>query len=136
MLLFSPTPGQIVDRISILRLKLAAYKENNVSGSAILEEYQQCKLSLAALVGKLTPSDAMKFTELSERLERQNAALWTSEHDEREMAKAFQAKEPSYSELLDFVRLRTKSQKGNETRALLVAEIDRLFNSPIEPKFY
>src|SRR5271157_5361498 len=132
MLLFSPSPGQIADRMHILSLKIFAYQERGTNDSALRLEHSKCVQALDKEVAQLSAEKQMDFERLSTQLEQQNADLWSSEHEERKMAKTLSDTPPSYAELQNFLVLRMKSQRGNENRALLVAAIDQLFDSLIE----
>jgi hypothetical protein len=131
MLLFNPSPGQIVDRLSILELKL-----DHASRQAWFAIQGEIKACQSALETK-TPSveKLAVYQVLSYQLREQNKKQWAFENDVRRAIKHL-SDPPSYEELLDLCTSAKETHLGNEVRAKLVAQIDALFDTVTEGKIY
>jgi hypothetical protein len=133
MLLFSPSPGQIVDRLSILELKIKASTARGFDTQALEVEAQACREALTKRT--LPENQFMEYESLVKRLRVQNQGQWESETALRSLTENLSVP-PAYEELIEYVKTVSARDKGNELRAFLVASIDGLFNEVVERKMY
>jgi len=121
MSLLKPTPGEVLDRLSIVRLKIAAYTRAGKDSKALEQE----AIDLAEYIGEHgTPHE---FSHLFEGLIQNNKRLWELEDQVRRV-------EITKEELC-------YAAKGicllNDDRNRLIREMDKVFGvKPQEEKIY
>ncbi len=118
------SPGELVDKITILEIKLA-----RLSDAGALANVRREHQMLAAERDKALPASA-DLDRLTAELRSANEALWVIEDDirERERARDFGAR---------FVELARAVYRNNDRRAALKREINQLLGSAIiEEKSY
>lgn len=135
MLLFDPSPGQLIDRMTILELKYQAATKAGSDCSALSEEYSRCAGVLQTALQRLSLPERVKFANLRLDMREQNQIQWNYENEVRKALKDL-APEKAYDELANIVRLEKLRMSGNEDRARRVQEIDQLFGILAEAKFY
>lgn len=135
MLLFSPSPGQIADRMTILELKVQKAKEVTPALDAALNELERCRHELATSALRLDSPSSLNFDNLVGLLRYQNARQWEYEDGVRVALKCCTIP-PTYEQLLDVTNIERLNAQGNETRAELVRKIDGLFRMAPEIKAY
>jgi len=117
------SPGELIDKITILEIKLARLSDAGALGN-VRREYDSLERERARLPG------SPELGRLTAELKAVNEALWTIEDDIRdcERAKDFGAK---------FVELARSVYRSNDRRAALKREINVLLGSSIiEEKSY
>ena len=124
MSILSPSPGEVIDRISILHLKIKARNGRRMHVSPMMAE-------LAALNGYLLSwNGACKnVEELRKSSYALNEEIWKLEDEVRSL--------PSTA-VLDLAKVAKKIAEKNDQRMKLVAEIDRAFgwNELADEKIY
>ncbi len=117
-------PGELIDKITILEIKLERIEDADKLANVKLEWETLC----AARDGALEPSDELK--RLSAELKQANEALWKIEDDIRDCERA-----KDFGET--FVELARGVYITNDKRAALKREINELLGSRlIEEKSY
>ena len=135
MLLFTPSAGQVADRLSILLNKRDKAVAAGADIRAIETELQHCALSLKISKQVLGTDKLDQCEDLFGTLYRRNQKQWELEDAVRAAIKAL-PEEPSYEELLNVVNIERENCRGNEHRAELVKQIDILFGAVPEYKAY
>jgi hypothetical protein len=135
MLLFDPSPGQIVDRTVILSMKYREAEKAQRDTSALSAEAVRCREALLQYRLKLAVEKLVKLANFEMKLRDLLRVQWGYENDIRS-ALATLHEVPSYAELKTVVELELARMAGNDLRAQLVQQIDELFELPPEPKFY
>ena len=124
MSILSPSPGEVIDRISILHLKIRARNGRRMNVSPMMAE-------LAALNGYLLSWNGVckNVEELRKSSYALNEELWKLEDEVRSL--------PSTA-ILDLAKVAKKIAEKNDQRMKLVAEIDRAFcwNELADEKIY
>ena len=121
MSLLQPTPGEVLDRLCIVRLKIVAYHMAGKNDVALVDE--GCQL-LSYLQG-LQLSDS--WPELASQLEDTNRALWKAE-DEVRIPNAT---------VLQIASAVQNITKLNDLRCSLIRQIDKACGvESIEEKIY
>lgn len=113
------SPGDVVDKLTILDLKLAKFKDSNKL-DIIREETFKTTLFLSELIRSADP-DKQALQELSDELEAINRRQWEYEN---------QVRSEGGSEATQAAR------SNNMKRVRVKNEINRLFNFPTEQKEY
>jgi uncharacterized coiled-coil DUF342 family protein len=124
MSLLCPTPGQVIDRISILALKIDSYRKAKRNEKSLLEEL----LELEAFLDS-QEKHSPEITELSRQLASTNQELWDCED---EIRAEDEANDYCLSRIaLEIVRL-------NDLRSKLITQLDLAYScpSPTEEKIY
>ena len=117
MSLLHPTPGQVIDRMSIIRLKLRASPSN--------ERLNQEWKELAEYLNNLPCPDG-EAVSLSERLHEVHSELWDCENGVR-----------SEDEHIRLAMIAKKIALLNDERNRLIQEIDKAYgSSSVEDKVY
>lgn len=133
MLLFTPSTGQIVDRLSILELKIKASSARGFNTAALVAELQACR---EVLDKKILPKEQIaEYESLTKKLREQNQRQWELEISLRRLTEGL-SNPPIYEELIEYTKTVSARDQGNELRAALVADIDILFNEVVERKMY
>lgn len=137
MLLFDPTPGQLIDRISILVLKKKAAINKGRPVEALLQELTRCHEVLTEKE-KLIQRDQEKeilYQKLYQDLSNRIGVQWEYENHVRECIKELKAVD-TLEALTQAADLFIDCYQGNDDRARLVKEIDKLFGFEAEEKFF
>lgn len=132
MILFEPSPGQIADRLSILRIKRVKALAAGRDTTALEEELIRCQYELNKWCYPLVPDG---FSKLNTDLLILNQQQWDRADEVGHLVKTMSEK-PTYEELLHIVEVEKQNALGNEERARLVGEIDKLFGVETEIKIY
>ena len=124
MSLLHPTPGQVLDRLSILRLKQEAYANQGRDAAGLVKEISE----LIAHINKLgvsLPAVAI----LREELATINEALWSAEDRVRQLGA---------SEVRELAATAKVIAQLNDDRMRLVKRIDEVlgWKEPVEDKVY
>ena len=135
MLLFDPSPGQILDRINILFMKIEKSAACNGPGTAALAlEVAHCQRAMIDHHSRVRV-DLHRLVALDNDLKALLRLQWNYEDEIRRALKDLPADKP-YGALFNIWWLEQARMTGNNERARLVQEIDILFGLPPEPKFY
>lgn len=137
MMLLDPSPGQLVDRITILKLKIQHGSSVCTTGptNAAQWEYAACYSKLTTHLSGVNLEDTQQFWKLFSQLEEQNLRQWRSEDAVR--VALFNCQDPpTYEQLISVYREEKPNAEGNEIRARLVKDIDAIFNVIPEVKIY
>lgn len=110
------SPGELCDRLSILKIKTEKIKDNSKL-IYVLEEYNRLK--------SLIIVEPMSFKEEGDKLYKVNKKLWDIENKIRRLEK-----EKNFGE--EFVKTARKIYKYNDKRALIKQKINTLTNSPLQ----
>ena len=136
MLLFNPSPGQIADRMTILKLKISkSCNHHNQSVKAAQEEYDHCERVFYQYAESFDDHKNDRLSILFSGLQEQNRLQWEHEDNVRIALKAM-SDPPTYEQLLAVATVESKNALGNENRAKLVRAIDELFEVAPEVKLY
>lgn len=125
MLLFRPSPGQILDRAQIVELKINALSPKK--NPALEIELNLCNEAL-----RMWDIEKPEFQVLAKELRHQNVAQWDSQ-DAIRRCLILGHKEVSFRPFFDLVK---RDADGNRNRAELVSKIDELFGLAGERKIY
>ena len=134
--LLAPSPGEVVDRQTILELKIAAAKKNQISIRDFAEEYDQ----LQAYLGKnsFTPKPGQDdYKTLYAKLKNVNTQLWNIEDEIRLIIRQAGAPCSLTADQRDAVcKISFAIPHLNDQRAELVQQINKLFNINRVEKLY
>lgn len=134
MMLLNPSPGQLSDRMSILKLKVENSEPSPARASA-LEEYYACDELFVKYIRKLTLEKCSDVERLNQLLSEQNRRNWDSEDAVRSALKLC-SNPPTYDQLMAVYLAEKPNAEGNEKRARLVRAIDAIFDVAPEVKLY
>ena len=135
MLLFNPSTGQIVDRLSILLLKLDAATNRGSDTYNLEGEIRECRAILLTRTFLLNMEESREYYSLCDKLTVQNKRQWDYE-DAIRRAINHLSNPPTYDELMSLGVLAKGTHLGNEERSKLVAAIDVLLKEAPEQKIY
>jgi len=113
MSLFLPTPGAVVDRMSILTLKIEAYCKAHRDTRQLLDEMLELR---GYLDREPSPTHEAKLEELRLALAEVNKELWQCEDAIRSL--------PATA-VLDIAKVGKRIPNLNDRRIRLIREIDR-----------
>ncbi len=137
MLLFEPSPGQLVDRMTILRVKRVKGNPTETQVLALELELARCEEALLRWwYGVERNGNPEGLSRLVVWLHDRNERQWELEDNVRRALRLFHAGDASYGRLLEIAQIESKNAQGNEDRARLVREIDDLFAVTPEVKKY
>ena len=123
-LLVEVAPGELIDKITILEIKLQNIKDEGKLAN-IRREYE---ILMATFRENVPESDALRA--LTDELREANAKLWDIEDDIRDLERA-----KAFGE--DFVAVARSVYRSNDRRAATKRKINELLNSAIiEEKSY
>jgi hypothetical protein len=133
MSLLHPTPGMIIDRISILNLKIDAYLKADRRTNALEEELMELEAFLDSQ-GK----DSREIDKLRNSLYACNRSIWDRENELRSMPCRGQTDEWNLSALKKLAKCAVEIAKINDERVNLMRKIDVEFGSEhlVEEKVY
>jgi hypothetical protein len=123
MSLLEPTAGEMLDRLSILRLKMAAHKRRRKKYIGLAIEYRDIAHRIATQWG---PGNEVT-RRLYGRLDKANENLWDCEDKIRLPGK-----------VTAFVMVAKRIAELNDKRNRLIREIDKAYGceTPVEEKIY
>ena len=127
MRLIHPSPGEVLDRKTILHLKIEAGRRRPVSVAHFEEELKMIEAALADWFGKNPGADRRAYDEAAQELADVNRKLWDAEDEVRELPRS--AKE-RLAELAKWI------PELNDRRADLVQRVNRLFDVSQTEKLY
>ena len=127
MRLIHPSPGELLDRQTILHLKVDAGRRRQVGVSHFEEELKMIDAALADWFGKNPGADRRAYEEAALELAEVNGKLWEAEDEVRALAR--NAKD-RLAELAKWI------PELNDRRAELVQRVNRLFDVSQTEKLY
>lgn len=127
MRLIHPSPGELLDRKTILHLKIAAGRQRNVEVGHFREELQMIEAALAEWLRKNAGADRRAYDEATEELAEVNRKLWQAEDQVRQLSRS------ERDRLADLAKL---IPELNDRRADLVQRVNRLFRVSQVEKMY
>ena len=125
--LMNPSPGELVDRKTILHLKIAAGERRKLKVGHFHKELELIEAALAEWFRKSAGADRKKYSGAVHGLAEVNQKLWRAEDEVR-------ALEPSARDRL--AELAKLIPKLNDRRAELVRQVNRLFGADQVEKLY
>ncbi|MGO9641763.1 MAG: hypothetical protein ACLP1Y_10720 [Candidatus Acidiferrales bacterium] len=117
MSVLQPTVGELVDRRTILELKILHGHKAGVDTAAWLAEQAEIEKHLSSRTARFTVEQRQLLSRLSGTLQSINASLWTAEDEVRALAE---------SEVAPLAALAKRIAKLNDQRAQAVRELNRL----------
>src|SRR3989304_8775959 len=90
MRLIHPSPGELLDRKTILHLKIEAGRRRPVSVAHFEEELKMIEAALADWFGKNPGADRRAYDEAAQELADVNRKLWDAEDEVRELPRSAQ----------------------------------------------
>ena len=127
MRLIHPSPGELLDRETILHLKIEAGRRRPVSVAHFEEELKMIEAALADWFGKNPGADRRAYDEAAQELADVNRKLWDAEDEVRELPRSAQER---LAELAKWI------PELNDRRADLVQRVNRLFDVSQTEKLY
>lgn len=134
--LLTPSPGEVVDRQTILELKIEAAKRKKIPANAFADEYDQLQAYLEKNSFTRAPVQHDRDT-LYKKLKEVNTQLWHIEDDIRLIIR--QAGDPSKlsaDQKVLVCKVSFEIPRLNDQRAELVQQINKLFNISRPEKLY
>ena len=136
MSLFNPTPGEIVDRMTILDLKIEHGPKKNIPTTHWEAERAQCQEAMTQWEGGLGESfyfhtdeewddHRNKINQQKNGLQVVNALLWRAEDEIRAT---------DNHEAFKLARLCKQVAGWNDERAKHIRELNKLYDSGLEPE--
>lgn len=135
MLLFSPSAGHVMDRMSILELKIEAARSRASATRDFEIEHMACLEAIARKATRLTEAEVVESHSLYAQLREQNQKQWNFE-DAIHKALEEMSEYPLYEDLILIAELAKGTHLGNKRRSELVSAIDTLFGEHTERKMY
>lgn len=123
----SPTPGELVDRKTILHLKIEAGRRKQVDVGHFQEELRQIEAALDEWFRKSPGADRGAFEEASRGLADVNQQLWHAEDEVRALPGDERERLAGLAKLIPAL---------NDRRAELVQQVNRLFRIGQVEKLY
>jgi hypothetical protein len=127
MRLIHPSPGELLDRKTILHLKIQAGRRQGVGVAHFEQELKMIDAALADWFGKNPGADRRAYDEAARELAEVNGKLWDAEDEVRALAR--NAKD-RLAELAKWI------PELNDRRADLVQGVNRLFAVSQTEKLY
>ena len=125
--LMNPSPGELLDRRTILRLKIEAGQRRQVDVGHFQEELGLIEAALADWLGKTADVDRRAYDEATKELAKVNRQLWGAEDEVRQLRRT------ERDRLADLAKL---IPELNDRRADLVQKVNRLFRVGHVEKIY
>ncbi len=122
-----PTPGELVDRKTILHLKINAGRRKQVDVGHFQEELSLIEAALAEWFRKSSGADRGAYEETSRGLAEVNLQLWNAEDEVRALAPGARDRLAELAKLIPAL---------NDRRAELVQQVNRLFRVGQVEKIY
>ncbi|MFQ5694624.1 MAG: DUF4254 domain-containing protein [Terriglobia bacterium] len=127
MRLINPSPGELLDRKTILHLKIEAGRQRQVAVVHFQEELEMIEAALADWARRNAGTDRRAYAEATEELAEVNRKLWHAEDEVRELPR---------SETQRLADLAKSIPELNDRRADLVQRVNRLFRVDQAEKMY
>ncbi len=127
MRLIRPSPGELLDRKTILYLKVDAGRQRQMGVAHFEEELKMIEAALADWFGKNPGADRRAYEEAARELADVNRKLWIAEDEVRELARSAKDR---LAELAKWI------PELNDQRADLVQRVNRLFHVSQTEKLY
>ncbi|MCI0402564.1 MAG: hypothetical protein L0212_03470 [Acidobacteria bacterium] len=125
--LLNPSPGELVDRKTILQLKIAAGERKQVSVAHFQKELQLIEAALAEWFRKRAGADGRAYEEATRGLAEVNQKLWHAEDEVRALARTERDRLAELAKLIPEL---------NDHRAELVRAVNRVFGVDQVEKLY
>lgn len=138
MTLFEPSPGAVIDRLTILEIKLEKAKAAGSKTSDMALEASRCETSVSKFLDTLDSRKRVELCLLFSRLFQRNIQQWNLEDRIRAEIRS-RPGDPSTWDLDSLVKavlVARDNADGNEHRAQLIRQIDELFGFTPEFKEY
>ncbi|MGH9789533.1 MAG: hypothetical protein ACRD4U_12615 [Candidatus Acidiferrales bacterium] len=123
----SPSPGELVDRKTILHLKIAAGERKKVEVGHFQKELELIEAALAEWFRKSDGADRGAYDQATRGLAQVNQQLWHAEDEVRALAS---------SERDRLAALAKRIPELNDRRAELVRQVNRVFGVDQVEKLY
>jgi len=125
--LIHPSPGELLDRKTILLLKIEAGRQRQVDVAHFQEELELIEAALADWLRRNTDADRRAYDESGKELAEVNRKLWHAEDEVRKLP-------PSEKDRL--AELAKRIPELNDRRCDLVQRVNRLFRVSQVEKLY
>jgi hypothetical protein len=123
----NPTPGELVDRKTILHLKIEAGRRKQVDSGHFQEELSLIEAALAEWFRKSSAADRSAYEAATAGLADVNQQLWRAEDEVRALAPGERDRLAELAKLIPAL---------NDHRAELVQQVNRLFRVGQVEKIY
>jgi hypothetical protein len=134
--LLTPLPGEVVDRQTILELKMDAAGKKEISANAFRDEYDQLQAYLEKNSFARAP-ERQDQEALYKKMKDVNTQLWNIEDEIRLIIKnAGDSSKLSADQKVQVCKISFEIPRLNDRRAELVREINKLFNIDRVEKLY
>ncbi|MBI4465802.1 MAG: hypothetical protein HY656_00020 [Acidobacteria bacterium] len=127
MRLINPSPGELLDRKTILHLKIEAGRQRQMDIVHFQKELDLIEAALADWLGKNVGADRRAYDEATQELADVNRKLWQAEDEVRQLPRN------ERDRLADLAKL---IPELNDRRADLVQRVNRLFRVSHAEKMY
>lgn len=127
MRLINPSPGELLDRKTILHLKIEAGGRRQLDVGHFREELASIEAALADWWRKNAGADRQAYDQATHELAEVNRKLWQAEDEVRQLAR---------SERDRLAELAKRIPELNDRRADLVQRVNRLFHVSHGEKLY
>ena len=125
--LVNPTPGELVDRKTILHLKIEAGRRKQVDVTHFQQELEMIEAALADWFAKHVGADRSACEEATRGLADINQQLWHAEDEVRALPRSERERLAELAKLIPAL---------NDGRAALVQQVNRLFRVGQVEKLY
>jgi hypothetical protein len=125
--MMNPSPGELVDRKTILHLKIAAGEGKRVSVAHFRKELELIEAALADWFRKSAGADGGACEEATRGLAEMNQKLWHAEDEVRALPRSERDRLAELAKLIPEL---------NDRRAELVRQVNRLFGVDQVEKLY
>lgn len=125
--LINPSPGELLDRKTILHLKIEAGCQRQMDVVHFQKELDLIEAALADWLGKNAGADRRAYDEATQELADVNRKLWQAEDEVRQLPRS------ERDRLADLAKL---IPELNDRRADLVQRVNRLFRVSHAEKMY
>ena len=127
MRLIHPSPGELLDRKTILHLKVDVGRRRQVGVAHFEEELKMIEAALADWFAKNPGADRRAYDQAARELAEVNRKLWEAEDEVRGLPRSAKDR---LAELAKWI------QELNDRRAELVQRVNRLFDVSQTEKLY
>ncbi|MBI2957130.1 MAG: hypothetical protein HYY26_07455 [Acidobacteria bacterium] len=125
--LMNPSPGELVDRKTILHLKIEAGRQRNVKVAHFQQELELIEAALADWLRKSGDTDRDGYAKATQELAEVNRKLWRAEDEVRRLPRSERDRLAELAKLIPEL---------NDRRAELVQRVNRLFRVDHVEKLY
>ena len=127
MRLINPSPGELLDRKTILHLKIEAGRQRQMDVVHFQEELELIETTLADWLRRNAGADRRAYDQATGELAEVNRKLWQAEDEVRQLSR---------SERDRLADLAKSIPELNDQRADLVQRVNRLFHVSQTEKLY